>query len=187
MTADGFIHIALGNPINRAILERLPQLDVADCWLVSGAMFQTAWNAKTGRPPAHGIKDYDIFYFEPDPSFEAEDAVIRRSAELFGGLGVEIEVRNQGRVHVWYEQKFGTAYPKLTCATDGIDRFLCDCSMVGIKPDGEAHMVYAPKGFADIETMTVRPNRVANFNPDRYREKAARWRELWPEITILPA
>jgi hypothetical protein len=46
---------------------------------------------------------------------------------------------------------------------------------------------YAPKGFADIASLTIRPNRAPNFLPDRYREKAKRWRELWPELTVLPA
>ena len=185
MTRDGFIDSALTNAATREILSRLPQLDAPDVWLVSGALFQPVWNAKTGRAPAYGIKDYDIFYFDPDPLFEAEDAVIKRADALFADLGVMIEVRNQGRVHVWYREKFGTEYPRLSQATDGIDRFLCDCSMVGVRPNGAQFEVYAPKGFADIDTMTIRPNRVPNFHPERYREKAARWREAWPEITII--
>ncbi|MEI9992324.1 MAG: nucleotidyltransferase family protein [Rhizomicrobium sp.] len=187
MDNDAFVAAALANPVNRAILSRLPALHAPDCWLVSGALFQTVWNVRTGRPPTHGIKDYDIFYFDPDPSWAAEDAVIRRAGALFADLGVAVEVRNQGRVHVWYQERFGSPYPPLTRATDGIDRFLCDCAMVGIRPAGEAFEVYAPRGFADIETMTIRPNRAPNFHPDRYAEKAARWRDVWPEITILPA
>ncbi len=187
MNNDTFTSAVLANPINRAILERLPRLGAPDCWLDSGALFQTAWNVKTERPPTYGIKDYDIMYFDADPSWETEDAVIKRAAALFADLGVDVEVRNQGRVHIWYEAKFGMPYPPLTRATDGIDRFLCDCAMVGIRPDGAGFEVYAPKGFADIENMTVRPSGVANFNAGRYFEKAARWREVWPEITILPA
>jgi hypothetical protein len=185
MNRSELVEAARGNPSNRAILERLPALDAPDAWLVSGALFQTVWNARTGRPPTHGIKDYDIFYFDPDTSWEAEDAVIKRAAALFADLGVEIEVRNQGRVHIWYKEKFGTDYPMLTRATDGIDRFLCDCAMIGIRPNGSAFDVYAPKGLADIETMTIRPNRMPNFHPDRYLEKAARWKAQWPEITII--
>jgi hypothetical protein len=187
MNQAKFVETVLTNPVNRAVLARLPELGAPDCWLVSGALFQTVWNAKTGHPPAHGIKDYDIFYFDPDPSWEAEDAAIKRAGALFADLSVEIEVRNQGRVHIWYQEKFGTPYPPLAKATDGIDRFLCDCAQVGMRPDGDGFDVYAPKGFADIESMTVRPNRAANFHPDRYAEKAARWRAVWPEITILPA
>src|SRR5258707_8536898 len=150
-----FIAAVLGNPINRAILARLPELGAPDCWLVSGALFQTVWNLMTGRAPTYGIKDYDISYFDPDPSWDAEDAVIKRADALFGDLGVEVEVRNQGRVHVWYKEKFGTDYPPLSHATESIDRFLCYCAMVAVRPDCDGFAVYAPKGFADIETMTI--------------------------------
>ena len=182
-----FIEAVLTNPNNRAILDRLPELGAPDAWLVSGAIFQTVWNAITGQPPTYGIKDYDIFYFDPDPSWAAEDSVIKRADALFADLGIAVEIRNQGRVHVWYKEKFGTDYPKLSKATDGIDRFLCDCAMIGMRPAREsAYSVYAPRGHADITGMVVRPNQVPNFHPDRYLEKAARWRDVWPEITILP-
>lgn len=182
-----FIELALTNDANRAILDRLPAFDLPDAWLVSGSLFQTVWNALTGRAAGYGIKDYDIFYFDPDTSWEAEDAAIRRCADAFASLGVEVELRNQARVHLWYEAKFGTPYPPLVCATQGIDRFLAPACMVGLQPGQGALRVYAPHGFDDIETMTIRPNRVANFSADRYDEKAARWKAMWPELTVLPA
>jgi hypothetical protein len=187
MNRDAFVDTILTNPVNATILSRLAALRVSDCWLVSGALFQTVWNVRTNRPVRRGIRDYDIFYFDPDTSWDAEDAVIKRAAALFADLDAPIEVRNQARVHIWYAEKFGTPYPPLCRATDGIDRFLMHCSMVGIRPDEKAYAVYAPHGFADIENMTIRPNRMPNFHPERYREKAERWREVWPELTILPA
>ncbi|HEY4943017.1 MAG TPA: nucleotidyltransferase family protein [Rhizomicrobium sp.] len=187
MNESQFVEAALSNPLNRAILERLDALNAPDSWLVSGALFQTVWNRLTQRPPEYGIKDYDIFYFDRDTSWDAEDAVIKRADALFADLGAPIEVRNQGRVHLWYEEKFQVPYPPLMRATDGIDRFLCDCAMVGIRPTGAGYDVYAPRGFADIESLTLRPNRLPNYHPDRYLEKARRWKELWPEIIVLPA
>ena len=186
MNQAQFAEAALTNPVNRILLERLPQLGVPDNWLVSGALFQTVWNVMIKRPVAHGIKDYDIFYFDPDTSWEAEDAVIKRADALFADLGAPIEVRNQARVHIWYAEKFKSPYPPLTRATDGIDRFLMDCAMVGMRPNGAGYDVYAPRGFADIASMTLRPNRMANYHPDRYVEKGERWRAAWPEITMLP-
>ena len=180
-----FIDLALANEVNRAIVERLPRLDLADAWLVSGSLFQTAWNMQTGRAPGYGIKDYDVFYFDTDTSWEAEDDVIRRCAHLFADLGVEVEIRNQARVHLWYPEKFGIDYPALSSSTEGIDRFLAPACMVGIQPAGMR--VYAPHGFDDIETMTIRPNRVANFSAERYAEKAARWKEKWPELKVIEA
>lgn len=179
-----FTGLALRNELNREILQRLPLLGLADAWLVSGSLFQSAWNGLTGRPPDYGIKDYDIFYFDPDTSWEAEDAVIRRAAKVFSGLDAEIELKNQARVHLWYEEKFGLAYPPLHSSCEGIDRFLAPACMVGLQAD---MTLYAPCGLDDIESMTIRPNRVANFSAGRYAAKAARWKEMWPELTVIAA
>jgi hypothetical protein len=178
-----FLDLALANEVNRAILERLPVLGLPDCWLVSGSLFQTVWNGLTGRPPRHGIKDYDVFYFDPDTSWEAEDRAIGRCREIFGDLDAEIELRNQARVHIWYAEKFGMPYPALRCATEGIDRFLAPACMVGV--EAGTGRIYAPHGFGDIEDMIVRPNRVPNFSAERFAEKAARWRQKWPELTVI--
>ncbi|MAB14462.1 nucleotidyltransferase family protein [Parvibaculum sp.] len=177
-----FTELALTNAANRAILAALPELGLADSWLVSGSLFQTVWNALTGRVPGYGIKDYDIFYFDPDTSWEAEDRAIRRGQEMFADLGAEVEIRNQARVHLWYEEKFGRPYPPLARSTEGIDRFLAPACMVGISASGE---IYAPKGFGDVEDMVIRPNPVANFDADELARKAARWKEKWPEVRLV--
>jgi len=187
MTEAEFIATVLRNPINAAILQRLPSLGLADAWLVSGSLSQTVWNIQTGRDVQYGIRDYDIFYFDPDTSYAAEDTVIGRVREACADIPATIEVRNQARVHLWYVEKFGAPYPPLTRASDGIDRFLMPCAQVGIRNGGGGHAVYAPKGLADLADMIVRPNRTANFQAARYDEKAARWKALWPELTVLPA
>jgi hypothetical protein len=187
MTESDFIAVVTRNPFNRAILERWPKLALADAWLVSAALFQTVWNVQTGRAPDQGIKDYDIFYFDSDTSWEAEDRVIKRMGDVLCDLDIAIEVRNQARVHLWYQQKFGAPYPPLTRSTDGIDRFLMHNAQVGIRANADGTEIYAPHGLDDVFKMIVRPNRTANFLPDKYMEKALRWKELWPEITILPA
>ncbi|MBS0273450.1 MAG: nucleotidyltransferase family protein [Proteobacteria bacterium] len=187
MTRYEFLETVRRNPFNRVILERLPSLALPDCWLVSGGLFQTVWNTRTGQRPDLHIKDYDVFYFDPDTSYAAEDAAIRRAGELFADLGIAVELRNQARVHLWYEEKFGSPYPPLSRTTDGIDRFLMHNAQVGIRASEGGTEVYAPRGFDDIFHLTVRPNRTANFLPGKYMEKALRWKEHWPELTILPA
>jgi hypothetical protein len=187
MTEADFIGAALRNRFNELIIERLFELNLADAWLVSGALFQTVWNVVTGRTPTFGIKDYDVFYFDADLSWAAEDAVIGCSRDAFADLPIDVEVRNQARVHLWYPEKFGMLYPPATRATDGINRFLMTCAQIGVRKFRRAYEVYAPNGFDDIERMVVRPNLTSNFRSDRYVEKAARWKSLWPELTILPA
>ena len=48
-----------------------------------GCLVQTVWNVLTGRAVDYGINDYDVFYFDPDTSWEAEDAVIRKLHDAF--------------------------------------------------------------------------------------------------------
>jgi hypothetical protein len=148
---------------------------------------QTVWNVMTGRAVDYGISDYDVFYFDPDTSWDAEDRIIGRLQEALARLGVTIEARNQARVHLWYPDKHCRPYPPLTCSTEGIDRFLTKNTRVGLRRTEGGYDVYAPDGFDDVAGLIVRPNPGANFSPVNYDNKAARWKKLWPEITVLPA
>ena len=179
---------ALRNPINRAILQRLPLLGAPQAWLVAGCIYQAAWNEHDGKSPQSAIKDYDIFYFDAsDPSWEAEDAVIQRGKPLFADLDALIEIRNQARVHLWYPQRFGAPYPALTNAEDGIDRFLVRCTCVGLSPLGDGSLrLYAPYGLDELERGILRPNRNAP-SLHRFRDKAMSYVERWPWLKIEDA
>jgi hypothetical protein len=187
MNTDDFLAAALRNPVNEIIAGELFQLALPDAWIVAGCLVQTVWNVQTSRSVDYGISDYDIFYFDPDTSWQAEDAVIRKLQGRFATTGAKVEVRNQARVHLWYPQKHGLPYPALHCSTQGIDRFLTKNTQVGIRHTQSGHNVYAPNGFDDIAKMIVRPNHDANFSAANYEAKAERWKTLWPEITVLPA
>jgi hypothetical protein len=187
MDRSAFLAATLRNPVNQAIADELLRLALPDAWMVSGCLAQTVWNVRTMRAVDYGIDDYDIFYFDPDTSWQAEDAVIRQLQGRLANLAVEIEVRNQARVHLWYPQKHGLPYPVLHCATQGIDRFLTRNTQVGIRRTADGHDVHAPHGFDDIADMMVRPNPGPNFSAAAYEAKTSRWKKLWPEITVLPA
>ena len=187
MNTDAFLAAALRNPINRAIADELFRLALPDAWIVAGCLVQTAWNVLTKRAVDFGINDYDVFYFDPDNSWQAEDAVIRQLQRRLASLGVKVEVRNQARVHLWYPEKHGLPYPTLHCSTDGIDRFLTKNTQVGIRRTRHGYDVYAPNGFADIAGMIVRPNPGPNFSATNYDAKVRRWQKLWPELTVLSA
>src|SRR5712692_8393128 len=187
MDKDDFIAAALRNPINEIIAGELFQLALPDAWIVAGCLVQTVWNVQTARAVDYGISDYDIFYFDFDTSWQAEDAVIRKLQGQFARTGAKIEVRNQARVHLWYPEKHGLPYPALHSSAQGIDRFLTKNTQVGIRRTPSGHDVYAPNGFNDIAEMVVRPNHTANFSAANYAAKASRRKTLWPEITVLGA
>ncbi len=185
MNEEQFLTAALQNPANAIIAEEMFQLGLPDSWLVSGCLVQTAWNVLTGRAVDYGINDYDVFYFDPDTSWEAEDNIIRVLAERLAGRGIAVEARNQARVHLWYGEKHGLPYPELRCSTEGIDRFLTKNTQIGLRRAGQGYELYAPNGFDDAAAMIVRPNPGPNFSAANYAAKAARWKALWPQITVL--
>ncbi|MBW7975006.1 nucleotidyltransferase family protein [Bradyrhizobium sp. BR 10289] len=187
MTRDEFLALALRNPVNVAITDELARRALPDAWLVAGCLAQTVWNVLTHRAVDHGIADYDVFYFDPDTSWEAEDAVIRTLHARLAHLGAKIEIRNQARVHLWYPDKHGLPYPPLMRSTDGIDRFLTENTQLGIRRADSDFEVYAPHGFDDVAKLIVRPNRAPNFSVANYAAKAARWKVLWPELTVIAA
>ena len=187
MNSDQFLAAALRNSVNKLITDELFRIALPDAWIVSGCLVQTVWNVLTNRAVDYGINDYDIFYFDPDTSWAAEDTVIRQLQRAFANGGVTVEARNQARVHLWYPEKYGLPYPPLHCSADGIDRFLTRNTMIGIRRIADGYDVYAPDGFDDAAGLIVRPNPGANFSVANYEKKAARWKLLWPEVTVLAA
>src|ERR1043165_5602972 len=70
--------IVTNDPDLMAILALIRDLALPDGWLMAGCLYQTVWNALTGRPRRTGIRDYDIGYFDAsDLSYEAEDRIIQ--------------------------------------------------------------------------------------------------------------
>lgn len=175
------------NEILTEVMARTATLDLPGWYVTAGCLFQTVWNVVTGRPPAQGIRDYDVFYFDDtDLSWEAEDAVIRAGQEVFGGLRAEVEIRNEARVHLWYEEKFGVPCPRYDSTESAIDRFVATTCCLGVRLErGGEWRVYAPHGLSDVFNLVVRPNPVL-APKEVYEAKAARWKEIWPELTVLP-
>jgi hypothetical protein len=93
MPADFAAHV-LSNSVNRAILSRWERLHLPGSWLVAGCLFQTVWNILAGLRPESGIKDYDIFYFDPSDLSETAAAQAQALADpVLGDLGVAESAR----------------------------------------------------------------------------------------------
>lgn len=175
--------IVTRNETARIILKRVPALKLDQAYLVAGAVFQAVWNHRAQRSPDEGIADYDIAYFDPDLSYDAEDAVIRRADELFEDLSARVEIRNQARVHLWYPTRFGAPYPRVNSTTDGIARYLVTCTCIGIDTAGE---VFAPDGYHDLWHGILRPNPRAP-NLKGFGAKARSYQARWPWLRVLNA
>ena len=169
------------------VLTTARRLELPDWRIVSGAVYQSVWNDATGRPAGYGIKDYDLAYFDAsDVSYEAEDVVIRRVAAAFDEpFRSQVEVRNQARVHLWFESRFGEPYSPLGSTDEALGRFVAPAFAVGVRLEADERItVAAPFGLEDVFALTLRPN------PDRPLAKG--WtravdnaRARWPELTVI--
>jgi hypothetical protein len=174
--------ILRGSPQLMQVLETAKGLDLPDWLVFSGAVYQPVLNHLTGRAVDYGIKDYDLAYFDPDTSYEAEDAVIRRVAAAFPPpLSELVEVRNQARVHLWFEGKFGEPYGPLGATAEALTRFVSATFAVGVRlEEGDRLQIVAPFGLEDLFALRLRPNpnRVATGFPRVAAAAVARWPEL---------
>jgi len=184
---DRFLEFVLRNPVNRALFDRGSCLGVADWWLTAGAVFQTVWNCLDGRDPGAGISDYDLFYFDAaDRTWEGEDAVIGRAAMVFSDVNARVEIRNEARVHVWYEEHFGVPARPFASSRDVIDHFASTTRCYAVSRNAAAQFeVYAPHGFTDLFDQRVRPNPVLAPR-EVYEKKTARWRQEWTRLIVDP-
>jgi len=167
------------------VLQTARTLDLPDWLVMSGAVYQRVLNHLTGRPADYGIKDYDLGYFDAsDISYDAEDVVIRRVAAAFDEpLKSTVEVRNQARVHVWFENHFGEAYTPLSSTAEALERFVSPMFAVGVRLDpGDRLQIAAPFGLADLFALRLRPN------PRRpgggFERAAASALSRWPELRV---
>ena len=163
------------------------ELNLPQCRVVAGCIYQSVWNVLTNRPRRTGINDYDLIYFDTgDLSEGAEKAIESSVQRRLPAFPAPIEVRNQARVHLWFEGYFGIAYPPLRSADEAITRYASATHAVGVRllPDDQLD-VFAPFGLEDIFAMVIRPN-YALPNRETHERKAARAKSVWPEVTIVP-
>jgi hypothetical protein len=177
--------ILRATPLLMRVLSVAHRLCLPDWLVFSGAVYQPVLNHLTGRPLHYGIKDYDPGYFDASNlSYEAEDAVIRRVKAAFDEpLRSMVEVRNQARVHLWFEAKFREPYGPPSCTAEALERFASATFAVGVRLESDDRLyIEAPFGLADLFALRLRPN------PRRktvgFARTAADVRRRWPEVVV---
>ena len=181
------VSILRASPRVMTVLTTVRALAPPDWRLFSGGVYQTVWNALTGRDPDYGIKDYDIGYFDADTGWNAEDRVIKAAAAaLPPPLDALVEVRNQARVHLWFADRFGGEdYPPLAGTDEALSRFLCPAFSVGVRLEADDGIsLAAPFGLEDVFAMRLRPNPDRPFRREGFDRVVGSARTRWPELTV---
>lgn len=179
--------IIRSSPLLMSVLAGLRDDGLPDHLLVAGAIYNLVWNRLTGRPDLTGINDIDVVYFDgSDLSYEAEDIIIRRLGARFACLPLPVQVRNQARVHLWFERKFGAPFSPLTSSVEMLSRYASKTHAVAarLEPD-DGLSFFAPFGLDDIFSFRITPN-PALANRAAHEAKAARAKSVWPELTVVP-
>jgi hypothetical protein len=94
-----------------------------------------------------------------------------------------VEVRNQARVHLWFEDHFGEPYAPLVHTAEALERFAAPACAVGARLErGGELTIVAPFGLEDVFAMRLRPN--PHREPKGMAKIVANARSRWPEVTV---
>jgi len=180
------VEIVSKNPHITTILDSNPFPKYDNWYLGAGCVCQSVWNYLSEREITDGIKDYDLVYYDAgDISKESETKQQERIKKLLSLLSVEVEVVNEARVHLWFEQDFGKKIDQLKSSEDAINGWPTTATAVGInKIDGKVN-VYAPYGLNDLFGMVVRPNKPSVVKWV-YEKKVEKWTKKWPNLEVIP-
>lgn len=184
---EQLLEILEKNKSVQLILERAKEIGMSNWYLGAGGIVQTAWNVKNGFDPENGIKDYDLVYYDADnTSYEAEDVFIQKGREVFKDIPVLVEIRNQARVHLWYEKHFGKPIGQYKSVEEAISTWPTTATSIGVRKDADGKFqIYAPFGLDDLLGMVIRANK-SLITEKIYQDKVDRWIKIWTNLKIIP-
>ena len=133
----------------------------------------------------YGIADIDFVYFDDDLTYEAENEIIKRVQTNLADCPVPIDVKNQARVHLWYQSAFGYELPPYKTLEDAIKTWPTTATAIGVRLDGSNLSVYAPFGLDDLFGQIIRANK-AQITKETYEKKCRNWTEKWNTLTVIP-
>lgn len=164
-----------------SILKVLESIGIDNCYVGAGSINQTVFNYYHDYSYNYGIKDYDIVYFDEDLSYEKEDKVIKKIKDKLGILSDMVDIKNEARVHLWYNEKYQTKREPYSSVEDAIASWGATITCVGVRMENDKLEVYAPYGLEDIFGMIIRPVK-KDFSKEMYDERTIRWQKKWPML-----
>ena len=150
----------------------------------AGGVNQTVFNYYHGYDINYGIKDFDIVYYDSDESYEAEDIIIKDLESRLSHIDTSFDIKNQGRVYIWYNEKYGTNRDKYKSVEDAISSWGATVTCVGVRLENNELKVYCPYGLNDIFSMIIRPVK-KDFEKESYVKRDNKWKEKWEKLKIV--
>ena len=182
-----FKEIVFSSKVLSDALERARSLNLENYYIGAGCVTQTVWNYLSQKPLEYGIKDIDLVYFDDkNLDEESENGICVRARELYADFDLEIDVKNQARVYLWYENHFGYPIEPYRSLESAINHWPTTATSIGIRKIGDQDLrIYAPFGLNDLFGKIVRANK-AQITKEIYQGKVNSWLTKWPELVIVP-
>lgn len=150
----------------------------------AGSVNQTVFNYLSNNELDYGIKDFDIVYYDCDLSYEAEDKIIKDLELLFKDKQILFDIKNEARVHIWYNEKYEDKREPYTSCEDAISKWGATVTCIGIRLEDNKLITFCPYGLNDLFSMTIRPVKTY-FTKKQYEERANRWLKKWPNLKVI--
>lgn len=167
------------------IIKDVSALGIPNLYVGGGSITQSVWNHLFSKPIGYGISDVDIVYFDTDLSQEKERMVLEQIVKTTKQNQYALDVKNEARVHLWYEEEFGLSIPAYTFTEEAISTWPSTATSIGIFFDQESNLqVFAPYGMYDLFSGIVRPNK-AMISREVYEKKIEKWCSKWPELNVI--
>ena len=179
--------VSKNEPLIR-VLKVLKELNLPfEYYVGAGCITNTVWNDISGYHLEYGISDIDIVYYEPeDKTSESEKKLKEKLLNRLGDFPFKLDVKNQARVHLWYEKKFGFSIEPYQSLEAAIDSWPTTATALGLRKEQDgSYTIYATYDLDDLFSMIVRPNKLM-ITREIYENKAKKWREKWPKLKIVP-
>lgn len=158
--------------------------DFKNYYLAAGCINQTIFNYYHNYDLDYGIGDYDIVYYDEDTSYEKEDIIIKDLKERLKHLDLKFDIKNEKRVHIWYNEKYKTNRKEYESVEDAISKWGTTITCLGVRMENNKLIVCAPYGLNDLFNLILRPVKI-DFTKEDYEKKVTKWTNKWELLKVI--
>lgn len=158
--------------------------DFKNYYLAAGCINQTIFNYYHNYDLDYGIGDYDIVYYDEDTSYEKEDIIIKDLKEKLNHLDLKFDIKNEKRVHIWYNEKYKTNRKEYESVEDAISKWGTTITCLGVRMENNKLIVCAPYGLNDLFNLILRPVKI-DFTKEDYEKKVTKWTSKWELLKVI--
>lgn len=168
------------------VFDALDKMEYFEAYIGAGAIVQSVWNELGGRDINYGIGDIDIVFYNDKNIDEDYENIIRKKLENeLGDFPIVLDIKNQARVHLWYQKKFGYEVEAYESVEDAVNSWPTTATSIALKRyKRNKWMIYAPFGIDDVFDMLIKANS-RQVTKEIYMKKAEKWKNKWNELKII--